>query len=566
MVALFYHNINQEKYFEHEINLDKFDNKKNYIILIFIFGITTFSANKKFTIVSESSINYIKRLYSHIKYYMNKLVVFNRIIEFFKIFDFNRRKLLKNDNNNLEGKQRQKRDNNSIKINNTNNKYIKIVIIKLLIIIKLFCFVESIIYKFNFLQYSKITLQVKGNNEKIIFNNDFKGINHLKFVYINGIRQDKISNKYHFNQINNYVELILDDNINKTDNMFKECTDITEINLSNFDTSLVTSMDNMFEGCSSLTSLDLSNFNTSLVKRMIFMFSRCSSLTSLDLSNFDTSLVTLMDSMFSHCHSLTSLNLSNFNTSLLNSRDTMFKDCINLKYINLYNFEERKIKLNMFENTPNNLVICIKETINKLLYDELNNTLDNASYSIIINKKRYIIDCSNNWKAKKRRKISFKFLSISSNESINPQLNDSLYLLCDDNLYPKEEEIQNFNLENKIECYNEPEGYYLDNNLYKKCYETCKKCTTKGNETVHNCMVCNENFFHAINRNNIKNCYEKCDNYYYFDNENNFHCTLDLSCPDSYPKLIENRNECIESKKAEDIIKDISNIEKNGIL
>ena len=51
MVALFYHNINQEKYFEHEINLDKFDNKKNYIILIFIFGITTFSANKKFMIV-----------------------------------------------------------------------------------------------------------------------------------------------------------------------------------------------------------------------------------------------------------------------------------------------------------------------------------------------------------------------------------------------------------------------------------------------------------------------------------------------------------------------------------
>ena len=296
------------------------------------------------------------------------------------------------------------------------------------------------------MQYSKITLQVKGNNEKIIFNNDFKGINHLKFVYINGIRQDKISNKYHFNQIYNYVELIFNDNIASTERMFKDCIGITEINLSNFDSSLVTSMDSMFEGCSSLNSLDLSNFKTSLVGRMAFMFSRCSILSSLDLSNFDTSLVTLMDSMFSHCHSLTSLNLSNFNTSLLNSRDTMFKDCINLKYINLYNFEERKIKLNMFENTPNNIVICIKETIKKLLYDELNNTLDNASYSIIINKKRFIIDCSNNWKAKKRRKISFKFLSISSNKSINLQLNDSLYLLCGDNSYPKEEEIQNLYL------------------------------------------------------------------------------------------------------------------------
>ena len=58
------------------------------------------------------------------------------------------------------------------------------------------------------MQYSKITLQVKGNNKKIIFNNDFKGINHLKFVYINGIRHETISYNYHFNQIYNNVELI----------------------------------------------------------------------------------------------------------------------------------------------------------------------------------------------------------------------------------------------------------------------------------------------------------------------------------------------------------------------
>ena len=43
----------------------------------------------------------------------------------------------------------------------------------------------------------------------------------------------------------------------------------------------------MFSNCSSLTSLDLSNFNTSRVINMQYMFYGCSSMTSLDLSNFD---------------------------------------------------------------------------------------------------------------------------------------------------------------------------------------------------------------------------------------------------------------------------------------
>jgi len=48
---------------------------------------------------------------------------------------------------------------------------------------------------------------------------------------------------------------------------------------------------------------------------MSCMFWDCSSLTTLDLSNFDTSEVTNMQSMFSHCSSLTNLDLSNFYTS-----------------------------------------------------------------------------------------------------------------------------------------------------------------------------------------------------------------------------------------------------------
>ena len=51
--------------------------------------------------------------------------------------------------------------------------------------------------------------------------------------------------------------------------LFFNCTSLTTIiGLSNFDTSKVTKMDYIFYSCSSLKSLNLSNFNTSLITNM----------------------------------------------------------------------------------------------------------------------------------------------------------------------------------------------------------------------------------------------------------------------------------------------------------
>ena len=43
------------------------------------------------------------------------------------------------------------------------------------------------------------------------------------------------------------------------------------------------------------------------------LFYNCTSLSSIDLSNFDTSLVTRMEGLFYNLTSLTSIDLSNFN-------------------------------------------------------------------------------------------------------------------------------------------------------------------------------------------------------------------------------------------------------------
>jgi surface protein len=82
----------------------------------------------------------------------------------------------------------------------------------------------------------------------------------------------------------------------------------------------------MFSNCSSLTSLDLSNFDTSNATNMSAMFSNCSSLTSLDLSNFDTSKVVTMDYMFSGCLKLTSVSLGQRTTTHTENAGSMFKN------------------------------------------------------------------------------------------------------------------------------------------------------------------------------------------------------------------------------------------------
>ena len=386
-------------------------------------------------------LSHIKDRYRQMINFMEKIFFKDRLIKLFKAFTLNERKKLKNDDNKFAGKKLKKRENNIIKINN-NNCITIIIIIKSIIIINLFLKAKSYIYDPILFKDSKITLKVKGTGENSISNKDFKGLNYLKEIHINSNTNNKKTYQYSFTQEDNLVELIWNDNIDNADNMFKDCKNIIEINLSNFNTSAIESMDSMFEGCSSLISLDLSNFNTSLVKNMGFMFSSCSKLTSLDLSNFDTSLVTLMDSMFSHCSLLTSLNLSNFNTSLLISTDSMFLDCINLEYINLYNFNGSILRGNMFKNMPINLVICIKGSINDKFYITLNNTnktLYNTSYSNIINKKCFIIDCSKNWKTKQKKIMNGECVDNYNSKDL---LNDILNIEKNKIEKSKEEEIK----------------------------------------------------------------------------------------------------------------------------
>ena len=132
-------------------------------------------------------------------------------------------------------------------------------------------------------------------------------------------------------------------NVTDMKNMLSQCYKLTTLNVSNFNTSNVRDMSHMFYRCENLATLNVSGFNTSKVTSMRSMFDNCSNLTSLDVTNFDTSNVTDMYSMFDGCSSLASLNVTKFDTSNVTNMGSMFNNCSNLTSLDATKFDTSKV-------------------------------------------------------------------------------------------------------------------------------------------------------------------------------------------------------------------------------
>lgn len=137
--------------------------------------------------------------------------------------------------------------------------------------------------------------------------------------------------------------------------MFKDCTSLTELDLSGSNAENVTTMLGMFNNCSSLRSLDLPGFNTANVTQMSSMFEKCSSLRSLDLSSFNTRKVAYMQNMFQGCTNLESIDLSSFDTENMKSMTGMFFSCTKLETLDLSSFATPKMvsMVDAFSNCKN---------------------------------------------------------------------------------------------------------------------------------------------------------------------------------------------------------------------
>ncbi len=127
--------------------------------------------------------------------------------------------------------------------------------------------------------------------------------------------------------------------------MFHTCMKIQVLDLSSFDTSNVTNMLNMFEYCRCLKQIEFGRFHTSKVngERMVSMFSGCYDLTDLNLSSFDVSNVTSLAGMFSDCRSLKELDLSSFDTSKVTNMSCLFNGCGSLESVDLSSFDTSNV-------------------------------------------------------------------------------------------------------------------------------------------------------------------------------------------------------------------------------
>ena len=160
-------------------------------------------------------------------------------------------------------------------------------------------------------------------------------ITDAQYLFYNGARTDCVNGL-----------LSLCDNIASARSMFYNCSNLTELDLSNLDTSKVANMTYMFYNCSNLKKIDLSSFDTSRVTSMDSMFTACYYLTELDLSSFDTSSVITMQNMFSGCHYLTELDLSSFDTSNVTNMSDIFSGCRYLTELDLSSFDMSKVTNN----------------------------------------------------------------------------------------------------------------------------------------------------------------------------------------------------------------------------
>ena len=173
----------------------------------------------------------------------------------------------------------------------------------------------------------------------------FYNLTNVTYIDLTNFNFSEVTNTaMMFANCQNLQRIIFPDNIIITNiqnmrGMFYNCINLKSLDLSIFKTLRVENFDSMFRGCTSLTSLDLTNFNLVRAVRLDSMFYDCHSLAYLDISTFDTSNVQYMNSMFRGCISLTSIDLSHFNTGRVYSFSNMFESCTSLQQININNFD-----------------------------------------------------------------------------------------------------------------------------------------------------------------------------------------------------------------------------------
>lgn len=134
-------------------------------------------------------------------------------------------------------------------------------------------------------------------------------------------------------------ELIDTSNCTSLANVFNGNTAIKSINVSNWNTSNVTTFGALFYGCRNLSEIKgIENFNVSKMTNCDGVF-RLTAITSLDLNKWDVSQCTTLAQLFREIPNLTNLYIDQWNTSKVTNFSNCFLSLPKLKTIDITNWD-----------------------------------------------------------------------------------------------------------------------------------------------------------------------------------------------------------------------------------
>ena len=388
------------------------------------------------------------------------------------------------------------------------------------------------------------------------------------------------------------------------ESMFEGCSNLTSLSLDSLKTQNVQYMNKMFKNCVSLKILNFKNIDTNSLGTMHQMFYNCSSLEYLNLYSIEEKgqsvleMFTGASNYFTFCIKENE-NIPNIFKALLSLEDTV-RDCtddcyghgkerVSISFKKLccpsvtydYNCYDKCPSKTRIKDIPNHCesfscdnnneyynyeqTSCTEDIRGYYVNDTIAKTIDKChidckeckgkwsnettNCTVCNGSKPYIYlgNCYKNCSPGYDENHNCKCFNTKCKECSEKSLEYDLCISCNDDYYKKENDP--INIDGWINCYKDPEYYYLDVNIYKQCYESCKYCTTKGDYDKQYCINCNENNSFGIlmeDLNKTYNCYPNCSYYYFFDN-NIYRCTIGDKCPDDYSKLINGDRRCIKS-------------------
>ena len=453
----------------------------------------------------------------------------------------------------------------------------------------------------NCVKLSSFTLtNFKTSNVEIMWDM-FKGCVQLKTVDLSSFDTSKVTDmESMFEGCSELQSLTLSFNTTKVqymNKMFKDCINLESLNFKNINCTSIGTMHQMFYNCKNLKYLNL----FSLIDRgqsIIQMFEEAADDFSFCVEN-DENIPNIFNLLLSmkkakricseECYGIGNVRISveqkklccpNFEYDgncydICPSKTKAYGEDKQCKFFNctyLYNYEqtgcEDQLPLYFFINDTEGKTIdkchedCItckgkgitndtncKECKASKPHIYLGNCYNKCKYGSYLEPGKTIETCE--CFDEKCYKCSEESLEYGLCETCNK---NKMYYAKNDFISP--------NNTNFIDCYKSPEKFYLDDAIHelKPCFNSCRYCSKGGDYISHFCKECDsENTFGVLMSeidtkdttrlydSTLRNCYVNCTYYYYFDENNIYHCTEEPKCPSDFQRRIANETRCVKN-------------------